>query len=52
MQDALVLALGLCEKADRNWVEKNLNSAAKLSDGVKIYIPRLGEVQNSTTNVV
>ena len=43
VQDALILALGLSEKADRNWVEKNLNLAAKLSDGVKIYIPRLGE---------
>ncbi len=52
VQEALVLALGLSEKADRNWVEKNLNLAAKLSDGAKIYIPRLGEAQNSTTNVV
>ena len=43
VQDALVLALGLSAKADRNWVEKNLNLAAKLSDGAKIYIPRLGE---------
>ena len=52
VQEALVLALGLSEKADRNWVEKNLNLAAKLSDGTKIYIPRLGETQNGTTNVV
>lgn len=52
VQDALILALGLSEKADRNWVEKNLNLAAKLSDGTKIYIPRLGETQNGTTNVV
>jgi len=56
VQEALVLALGLSEKADRNWVEKNLNLAAKLSDGAKIYIPRLGEANppagGSTTNVV
>ncbi len=52
VQDALVLALGLSEKADRNWVEKNLNLAAKLSDGAKIYIPRLGEIQNSAVNAV
>ncbi len=52
VQDALVLAFGLSEKADRSWVEKNLNLAAKLSDGAKIYIPRLGELQNSTTNFV
>lgn len=44
--------MGLSEKADRNWVEKNLNLAAQLSDGVKIYIPKIGEAQNSTTNVV
>ena len=52
IQDVLVLALGLSEKADRNWVEKNLNLAAKLTDGAKIYIPRLGEPQNTATNVV
>ncbi len=44
--------MGLPEKADRNWVEKNLNLAAKLSDGAKIYIPKLGELQNNTTNFV
>ncbi len=52
VQDALVLASGLSEKADRNWVEKNLNLAAKLSDGAKIYIPRLGEVQENATSAV
>jgi len=56
VQEALVLALGLSEKADRNWVEKNLNLAAKLSDGAKIYIPRLGEFSppagGSTTNII
>ena len=44
VQEVLVLASGLSEKADRSWVEKNLNLAAKLSDGAKIYIPRFGEV--------
>jgi competence protein ComEA len=47
VQEALVLASGLSESADRSWVEKNLNLAAKLSDGAKIYIPRLGEIKNS-----
>lgn len=51
-QEALVLALGLSENADRNWVEKNLNLASKLSDGAKIYIPRAGELQNSATSYV
>lgn len=37
--DALTAAGGLGEKADREWVEKNLNLAQKLVDGGKIYIP-------------
>ena len=52
VQEALVLALGLSENADRNWVEKNLNLASKLSDGAKVYIPRAGELQKSATNYV
>lgn len=43
VQDALVAAGGLSESADREWVAKNLNLALKLKDGVKIYIPSLGE---------
>jgi len=41
--DALVMAGGLGLKADREWVEKNLNQAEKLVDGQKIYIPKIGE---------
>ncbi len=43
IQDALVVAGGLSENADREWVSKNLNLAQKLVDGAKIYIPRVGE---------
>ena len=52
IQDLLILSNGLSSEADRNWVEKNLNLAARLSDGSKIYIPRLGEVQNEAKNIV
>jgi len=45
----LITAGGLSEKADRLWVEKNLNRAAKLIDGQKIYIPRADEQSNLTT---
>jgi len=38
-----VAAGGLSAKADRDWVEKNLNKAEKLVDGQKIYIPKVGE---------
>jgi competence protein ComEA len=39
VSDALTSAGGLSVAADRNWVAKNLNRAAKLVDGGKIYIP-------------
>lgn len=37
--DALALAGGLAENADRDWVARNLNLALKVTDGTKIYIP-------------
>lgn len=43
IDDLLIAAGGLSEKADREWVNKNLNRAAKLVDGQKLYIPALGE---------
>ena len=52
IQDLLIISGGLSKDADRSWVEKNLNLAAKLSDGAKIYIPRVGEPQKDTTNFV
>jgi len=44
IKDALIAASGLSSEADREWVAKNLNQAAKVSDGAKIYIPGVGEV--------
>lgn len=41
--DALAAAGGMSEDADREYVEKNINLAKKASDGLKIYIPRIGE---------
>lgn len=41
--DALAAAGGMSESADREWVEKNVNLAKKVSDGLKVYIPRIGE---------
>jgi len=43
IQDALVLSQGLSEEADRDFVSKNINLAAKILDGAKIYIPKIGE---------
>ena len=62
VDEALIAAGGLGAKADREWVEKNLNKAEKLYDGEKIYIPKVGEknvlgqgrdvLQNVSTNKV
>lgn len=44
IQDLLIEAGGLSAEADRDWLSKNLNLAAKLIDGGKIFIPKVGEV--------
>lgn len=43
IEEALIAAGGVSENADRVWMEKFLNRAAKIIDGQKIYIPREGE---------
>ncbi len=43
VEDALIVAGGISADADRQWMEKSLNRAAKIIDGQKIYIPRDGE---------
>ncbi len=51
IQDALAASGGLSSNADRAWVEKNINLAQKLLDGMKIYIPFVGDSTiNSNTN--
>lgn len=52
VEEALDAAGGLAEEADREWVSKNLNLAAKLRDGDKLYIPEAGEAKSvpSATN--
>ncbi|OGG03733.1 hypothetical protein A2W14_05085 [Candidatus Gottesmanbacteria bacterium RBG_16_37_8] len=52
VSDAIESAGGLTEKADLTWMEKNLNKAAKLIDGGKIYIPAKGEsgIQSSVVS--
>lgn len=51
VSDALAAAGGLSKNADEEWIAKNLNKAAKLIDGGKIYIPSKfengeGKIQN------
>ncbi len=47
VSDALTAAGGFNASADREWVAKNLNRAAKIIDGGKIYIPTLHERSSS-----
>lgn len=49
IKDALIAASGLSENADRDWVAKNLNLAQKLTDGAKVYVPKVGEGAKSAT---
>lgn len=51
IQDALVSTEGLSSDADRDWVAKNINLAAKLSDGAKVYIPKIGETASSNSEI-
>ena len=48
VKDVLVKAGGLSSDADRAWVSKNLNLANKVKDGGKIYVPKVGEVVESS----
>jgi len=47
VEDLLIASGGLSQNADRDWVEKYVNRAAKLTDGQKVFIPAKGE---QTTN--
>lgn len=49
--DALVVAGGLSEKADRDWVAKTLNLAKQIKDQEKIYIPG-SNVSNNQTPII
>lgn len=48
--DVLIKAGGLSAKADRDWVEKNLNKSEILRDGQKIFIPKVGDMSLSSSS--
>lgn len=50
-QDGLIAAGGLSGNADRQWVAQHINLATKLTDGTKIYIPAMGETQQTAAAV-
>ncbi len=47
VEDAIAAADGLSSDVDRDRLAKVVNRAAKLSDGAKIYIPKIGDTQTS-----
>lgn len=49
IDDLLITAGGLSAEADREWVDKALNRAAKLVDGQKIYIPEKGSTGSQSS---
>lgn len=51
VDDLLIISGGLSENADREWLEKNINKAAKLSDGQKIYIYKKDEIDYQSNSV-
>jgi len=51
VNDLLIMAGGLSAAADREWLEKYVNLAQKLSDGMKVYILQKGELQQQEASV-
>jgi len=51
VNDALVAAGGLSQRADRDWVARYLNLAQAVIDGAKIYIPNQGESISSINSI-
>lgn len=51
VEEAIVAAGGFADDADLDWTQHSLNLAAKVSDGMKIYIPRQGESAEQTTEL-
>lgn len=49
VEDALKAAGGVTESADPVYISKSLNLAQKVSDGMKVYIPKVREAGSSGT---
>lgn len=52
VKDAISAAGGFSDKANTEWIAKNLNLAAKLTDAAKIYVPFEGEEGSAKQNFV
>lgn len=45
IEDAVRSAGGFSDNADKEYISKSINLAQKISDGSKIYIPKVGDTQ-------
>ena len=53
IEDAIAAAGGFSEEADQEYIRRQMNLAAKVVDGTKIYLPYQGESnQSNVSNVV
>jgi competence protein ComEA len=50
--DAIASAGGLTVNSDTDYIERNLNRAEKLRDGMKIFIPARGKTEAKTVNII
>lgn len=46
IEDLLISSGGFSADADRDWIARYINRAAKLADGQKIFIPKVGQQSN------
>lgn len=49
--DAIAAAGGLSASADRDWVSRTINLAQNVTDGIKIYIPAVGDSDNQKSDI-
>lgn len=50
MEDAIKAAGGLSQDVDQEYISKSINLAQKITDGMKVYIPSIGEEQSLQTS--
>ncbi len=43
IEEAIILAGGLTDQVDKDYLSKRITLAQKVSDGMKIYIPKIGD---------
>lgn len=52
IEDAIKAAGGVTESADQKYLSKSINLAQKVSDGMKIYIPKVSEVGQAGSSAI